>query len=278
MISAINNLIAEIILFVTSAAGTFWLNITLVDYSLWQATVDILLVAILFYWLMRLLIGTRAMNILFGLIVLGAIFLISQALKLLAISWLLHSLFTVILVAIPIIFQQELRAGLERLGRTKFFLAEKAKEIDLTINEIIEACLFMAKNHIGALIAFKMDVVLTEYIDTGVKIDARISKELLGTIFSKSAPLHDGACVIDRDRVVAAGVILPHSFKNYGHAFGTRHKAALALSESTDARSIVISEERGSISLVEDGKLEEEVTAERLQRFLQTLYRRKKVK
>ncbi|MEK7528202.1 MAG: diadenylate cyclase CdaA [Patescibacteria group bacterium] len=274
--SALNDFISQLILVVAGSAGTFWRNVTLVDFSAWQVFFDILLVAVLFYWMIRLLSGSRAINIILGLIILAALFLVSKAFELVAMSWLLSRLFTVILVAIPIIFQQELRAGLEKLGRTKFFLAQEKKEIDFLISEVVEACLAMAEHRIGALLVFRGEVSLTEYVESGVMLNAKISKELIRSIFSKNAPLHDGAVIIEDGLVVAAGVTLPQSFRNYGHAFGTRHKAALAVSEATDARVIVISEERGTISLAFRGTMEQGVKAEQIQQFLEKIYRKKK--
>lgn len=276
MLHAINSVISKFIFFIADKAETFWANLTLVDYSPWQFTVDLILVAILFYWLMILVSGTRAFNMILGLVILAVIFFISQALQLLALGWLLERLFTVVLVAIPIIFQQELRRGLEKLGKTKFFLARRAKEIDFLKSEIIEACLRMAKHHIGALIVLRKEVSLKEYVDTGIQLSAKVSKELLISIFIPTSPLHDGAVIIDEGRVVAAACVLPHSFKEYGHAFGTRHKAALALTEATDAHVIVISEQKGTVGFVSEGELEENVTPERLASLLDQTFKVKK--
>lgn len=275
--NAISQAIANFISGITDATRNFWENINISQYSAFQVFIDILLVAILFYWLIQLIRGSRATNIVFGLIVITLVFAVSRWLQLLALGWLLDRLLTVILVAIPIIFQQELRRGLEKLGRTKFFLAQEAKEIDFVRSEIISACVEMAKQRIGALVVFRGEVSLKEYIDTGVLLSARISKELILSIFSKDSPLHDGAVIIDGNRIVAAGCVLPHSFKEYGHKFGTRHKAALGLSETTDAKVFVISEQRGTVSSVVDGEIEEDITPERAQVILTTILTPKKL-
>lgn len=244
-------------------------NINVSEYSAFQVTIDILLVAVLFYWLIMLIRGSRATNIMLGLIVLAFVFAISRWLQLLALGWLLDRLLTVILVAIPIIFQQEFRRGLEKLGRTKFFLAKEAKEIDFVRSEIIEACVEMAKKKTGALIVFRGEVSLTEYVDTGIILSSRVSKELLLSIFAHGSPLHDGAVIIDDNKIVAAGCVLPHSFKDeYGHKFGTRHKAALGLSESTDANIFVVSEQRGVVSFVSNGVMKEDISPEQAQKLL----------
>ncbi len=268
MLGAINSFFAKLIFFIADQAETFWGNLTLVDYSAWQFVIDIFLVAVIFYWIIALISGTRAINILFGLVILAVIFLISNALQLLALGWLLERLFTVALVAIPIIFQQELRRGLEKLGKTKFFLAKKAKEIDFLKSELIEACFKMAKQKIGALIVLRREVSLKEYIDTGILLHAKVSKELLISIFTVSSPLHDGATIIDDGKIIAAACVLPHSFKEYGHTFGMRHKAALALTEATDAHVIVVSEEKSSVGFASAGALEDNVSPEKLSQLL----------
>lgn len=268
MIDAISEIAAQFIHAVSQFGRNLFENLNVSQYSTLQVVLDILLVAVLFYWLVMLIRGSRATNILVGLLFLGLVFALSRWLNLLALGWLLDRLLTVILVAIPIIFQQELRRGLEKLGRTKFFLAQEAKEIDLLRSSLIEACFDMAKRKVGALVVFRCEVSLKEYIDTGVPLGAKISKELLFSLFSRESPLHDGAVIVDQNRIVAAGCVLPHSFKEYGHKFGTRHKSALGLSEATDAKVLVVSEERGTVSYVEDGRIEADISPERCQKIL----------
>lgn len=275
--SQLSQLIAYFIGALSDATRNFWQNLNVSQYSGLQVALDILLVAILFYWLIMLIRGTRATNIMLGLIVVALVFAVSRWLQLLALGWLLDRLLTVILVAIPIIFQQELRRGLEKLGRTKFFLAQEAKEIDFVRSEIIEAVFDMAKKKIGALIVFRGEVSLKEYLDTGVLLHARISKELLFSLFTSGSTLHDGALIIDQNRIIGGGCVLPHSFKEYSHKFGTRHKAALGLSETTDAKVIVVSEQRGSVSFVSDGNIEEDISPERLQILLNEILKSKKL-
>lgn len=276
MINAFSRGFAQFILVITEATRNFWENLNVFQYSPFQITIDILLVAILFYWIIMIFRGSRASNILLGLIVLAILFAVSRFFDLLAVGWLLDRLLTVILVAIPIIFQQELRRGLEKLGRTKFFLAQEAKEIDFLKSEIIEVCWQLASRRLGGLIVFRGEVNLKEYVDTGVDLYSRVSKELLLSIFSHESPLHDGAVIIDQSRIIAAGCVLPHSFKEYGHRFGTRHKAALGLSEATDARVLVISEQRGTVSYVFDGNIEENITQERAGNILTEIFAPKK--
>ncbi len=180
---AIGAFLAGIINGIAHFATTIWQNLDLTQYSLFQIILDVLLVAVLFYWLIMIIRGTRATNIVLGFVVIVIVFAISRWFNLVALGWLLDRLLTVILVAIPIIFQQEIRRGLEKLGKTKFFLAQEAKEIDITISELIETCFEMGQKKIGALIVFKGEVSLKEYLDTGVALHAHVSRELLLSLF-----------------------------------------------------------------------------------------------
>jgi diadenylate cyclase len=271
--------IADFIFFVGGITQSFWENLTLLNFAPIQIAIDIILVSILFYFIFLLLKGSRAVNILIGLSIIGLVFLISQAFNLVALGWLLERFFTVLLVAIPIIFQQELRMGLEKLGHTKLFSNFKSGHIDRIISGIVEACEVMAKEKTGALIVFQHQTPLKEYVDTGVELDAKVSKELLLTTFKKNTPLHDGAVIIDKDRVLAASCILPHTYKNQSSEMGTRHKAALGLSENTDASVIVISEERGAISWARKGQIDKNISLEQLQEKLKTVLKpNKKIK
>ncbi len=264
----ISKWIAEFIFSIGHQAQSFWENLTLLNYSFVQVTIDIILVSVLFYYLFLLLRGSRAVNILLGLIFIGFVFILSKALQLATLGWILDRFFTVVLVAIPVIFQQEIRMALEKLGHTKFSLSEKAKEINLIVSSIVEACDQMAKEKVGALIVFENTIPLKEYVDTGVSMQSKVSKPLILSIFQPKSPLHDGAVIVKDGQIVAAACLLPHSFKNYGQILGTRHKAALGLSETTDAKIIVVSEEKGSISVVEKGNLERNITTAHLQNIL----------
>ncbi len=260
--------IAEAVLFIGQEAQGFWDNLTLLNFSPAQVIIDILLVSILFYYIFILLKGTRAVNILIGLVVIGFIFAVSKALQLVTLGWLLDRFFTVVLVAIPVIFQQELRMALERIGHTKISLSQKEKELNALISNIVESCDYMGKHKIGALIVLENSVPLKEYVDTGIPLNAKISKELILSIFMNRSPLHDGAIIIKDGVLVAASCVLPHSFKTYSQVLGTRHKAALGLSENTDAKIIVISEEKGTISYAQNGHLDQNISLARLQILL----------
>ncbi len=269
-----NRVIADFILFTSQELTAFWQNIQLLNFSYPQVIIDILLVSVLFYFIFVLLRGTRAVHILFGLIIIAILFLMSKWLDLIALGWLLDQFLTVTLIAIPVIFQQELRMGLEKLGKTKIFHNVTAEQIEAMVTGILSACEQLKEKKIGALIVLKNETSLSAYAETGVSMNADVSKELLVNIFMPRSPLHDGAVLIQNGKIRAAACILPPSFKSYGHAFGTRHKAAIGLSEETDAHIIVVSEEKGTLSYAKDGKIDKNITIEQLSRQLKRFYRK----
>ncbi len=268
----INKTIADFLLFISREASTFWENISLLRFSAPQVIIDIIIVSIVFYYIFTLIKGSRAIHILIGLAILAFIFIISQVLQLFATSWLLDRFLTVILVAIPVIFQQELRRGLEKLGQTKIFSGNDIKATDIQISNMVEATVQMSKSKTGALIVLKRDVNLNEYAETGVQINGKVSKELLLNIFQPKSPLHDGAVILKGGTIIAAGCVLPHSYKHADKSLGTRHKAAIGLSENTDAHIIVVSEEKGIISYALNGRLQKNITPEILQEHLEKFY------
>lgn len=271
----INKGIADFVFFIGREAGAFWENLVLLQFSWPQVIIDILLVSIVFYYLFILLKGSRAIHILIGLAILAFVFILSKALQLFATGWLLDRFLTLILVAIPVIFQQELRRGLEKLGQTRLFTSHEVQASNILISNLVEASITMAKEKMGALIVLNKEVSLAEYAETGVPINGKMSKELLLNIFFPKSPLHDGAVIIKGDTIVAAACVLPHSYKMTDRSLGTRHKAAIGLAENTDAHIIVISEEKGTISYAHDGRLERNIPPEKLQQFLEEFYRPK---
>ncbi|MBD3156403.1 TIGR00159 family protein, partial [Candidatus Peregrinibacteria bacterium] len=273
--SFINNAIADFILFISRELGAFWENLVLMQFSWPQVVIDILLVSIVFYYLFVLLRGSRAVHILIGLAILAFIFVLSNILQLFATGWLLDRFLTLILVAIPVIFQQELRRGLEKLGQTRIFSSNEVKASTIQISALVEASVLMAKSKIGALIVLHRDVSLNEYAETGVAINGKVTKELLLTIFYPKTSLHDGAVIVKGEKIVAAACVLPHSYRSHDHNLGTRHKAAIGLAENTDAHVIVISEERGTISYAHRGRLTRDISPEQLQKFLEDFYKPK---
>jgi diadenylate cyclase len=221
---------------------------------------DVLIVTFLLYKLFTLMKGTRAVSMFFGLIMLFILSVMAQWLNLMALNWIISSLKTVWVVAFVIIFQPELRRALASLGQRGFLRRFFTVEETGLIPEIIKSTTRMAEKGIGAIIVLEKDMGLKNYIETGTKLDARVTAELLETIFTPPSPLHDGAVIIQNDRVAAAGCILPLTQdQRLTAALGTRHRAAIGLSEETDAMVIVVSEESRAISYAQGGKLKRKI-------------------
>jgi len=238
--------------------------------------VDILLVALIFYLLLRLFQGTQAIQLLRGIIFLVLVIaLLSSLLKLRAFTWLIRNSIPALLIAIPVIFQPELRRALERIGRrgTLWGRAWREEALERTIQEIVDACEALSEHRHGALIVLERTTGLQDYIETGAKLDAAISSELLQTIFFPSTALHDGAVVLRGERIVAARCLLPlaEHLAAQGHV-GTRHRAALGITEQTDAVAIVVSEETGIIAVAHDDHMIRPLGQERLASVLRTFY------
>ncbi len=222
--------------------------------------IDILIVSYLLYRLFSLMRGTRAVHMFFGLIVLFILSVIAQWVNMIALNWLIASLRTVWVIAFVIIFQPELRRALAMMGQNPVLSRFVSVRETGMVPEIIKAVSSMAQRKTGALIVLEKDMGLKNYVETGTKIDAKVTSELLGTIFTPPSPLHDGAVIIQNDRVVAAGCILPLTHDpRVTSALGTRHRAALGLSEETDAIVVIVSEETGTIAYAEGGKLHRKI-------------------
>ncbi|NLM52102.1 MAG: TIGR00159 family protein [Firmicutes bacterium] len=226
----------------------------------WRSILDIAIVTYVFYKAIVVIRGTRAEQLVKGLAVLLIATVVSRELELYAFNWMLNNLMTVGIVAIPIVFQPELRRGLETLGRGKIFTRTSQVygdiDFDTMLAEIIKAVQVMVKKRIGALIILERETGLNEFIETGIAIDGLVSAELLINIFMPHSPLHDGALIIRGNRVMAAGCFLPLTENpNISKELGTRHRAALGISEQSDAVCIIVSEETGVVSLTQNGKL-----------------------
>jgi len=268
----ISKWIASFILLIGDQGQIFWSNLALMNYSIIQILADILIVSVIFYFIFLLLKGSRAVHVLIGLAVITIIYLIGRTFELVTLNWILDKFFMITLVAIPVIFQKELRMGLEKLGHTKLsigdFNNQKTEEL---INTLVTTSEYLATNKIGALIVLENKNPLKEYIETGIKINAKVSKELLETIFFPKTALHDGAVIISNNTIIAASCILPTTFEQVQSDLGTRHKAAIGLSDTSDAFIIVISEEKGTISFAEQGKLKRNLSPIALQKILTQL-------
>lgn len=222
--------------------------------------IDIIIVAVIFYKLLMLIRETRAEQLIKGLIVLLAVFNISKVLQLHMIQYILENTFTVGIFAILVVFQPELRRALEYIGRTRWLsvsISEIIKEeMKENIEEIVTAVSTLSRTKTGALIVLERETGLNEIMDTGTVLDAKISSLLITNIFEHNAPLHDGAMLIKKEKIMAAACFLPLSTKSHiSKELGTRHRAALGMVENSDALVIVVSEETGGISIAMDGEL-----------------------
>jgi diadenylate cyclase len=242
----------------------------------WLSVVDVLLVALIFYGLLRLFQGTQAVSLLRGILVVALVVAMATALfPLTAFSWLLRNSLPVILVAIPVVFQPELRRALERLGRTNPLLGRSAPAdvAQRVIYEIVRAVEMLAREKTGALIVLEGETGLEEHIESGQRIDGRVSARLLTTIFFPNTALHDGAVIIRGDRLVAAGCVLPLTARALSDSsLGTRHRAAVGITEQNDALAITVSEETGIVSIARNGRIVRRLDSQRLRRILQTFY------
>ena len=236
---------------------------------------DILIVVILFYWVYLFLRQTRAIRILYGFIILIAAMFIARIFNLILLNFILKYLTTAMVVAIPIVFQPELRGALEKLGRPRFWSDITISRDELTdmVEEIHDACKNFATQRIGALIVIQRTGGLKEYIENGIYIEAKVSAVILNSIFFPKSPLHDGAVIIVGNQIVCASSILPVAEVEASRNLGTRHRAAIGITQESDAVAIVVSEESGSISIASGGALERRVTGERLKSKLQRLLR-----
>ncbi len=244
--------------------------------SLWRMTTaaaDILLVAYVIYRVLLLIRGTRAVSVLGGLFLLLAIHLVARWIGLATFDWLVGSFLTYGLAfGLVVVFQDEIRRGLARLGSNRILgRFDRATGRD-TVDEVAGAAEAMAARRVGALIVIERIADLADYAQTGIPVDARVSKELLETVFHPGSALHDGAAIVRSGRLVAARCMLPRSSQQSDRQLGTRHLAALGLSEEVDAPVVVVSEERGEIALAIGGRLHRPLDGASLRRFLHRLY------
>ncbi len=239
----------------------------------WWDLVDIIIVSILIYEALKLIRGTRAMQMAIGSLLVAALFYGSRLLPLQTVNWLIRNVLAYVVIAAIVLFQQDIRRALSQLGRAPFFrYFAQAEQSAESIEEVITAAGLLAKKRVGAIIVFEREIGLRNYIESGIPIDAILSYDLLTTIFQPSTPLHDGAVIVQETRIAAAACFLPLTVSpKLDRDLGTRHRAAIGLTEESDAVAIVISEERGEISLSLQGRIERGLSTERLRERLQTL-------
>jgi diadenylate cyclase len=239
---------------------------------------DIGLVSLILYRLLLIIKGTKAAQMLIGLGILLLASLASRYLELFTIDWIVQSFFAQIVIAIIVLFQPEIRRALAHMGETQFLTFTKAEELK-SLEEIVRAAISLANRKIGALIVIERDTSLKDFVEVGTFLDARVSKELLMSIFHPTSPIHDGAVIIKGNRIAAAGCFLPITLSSeLSKSLGTRHRAGIGLTEETDAVALIVSEETGWISMSLDGKLETKLDMGTLRDMMTDIFAAAKVK
>jgi diadenylate cyclase len=235
----------------------------------WRDALDILIVAVITYAMLRLIRGTRAVQMALGLLAVFVVYGFALLFQLVALTTILKALIFYVPFAIIVLFSHELRRGLAAFGRTPFFSLFSGYHAEETISEIVLALTSLSARRVGALIVLERREGLKTYIENGSPIDAVVSYELLVTLFAPGTPLHDGAAIISGDRIAAAASFLPLSLKEgLPKRYGTRHRAAIGVTEETDALALLVSEERGTISLAREGEMQEDLDAKSLRDLL----------
>jgi uncharacterized protein (TIGR00159 family) len=238
----------------------------------WQDGLDILILAVLIYWGINLIRGTRAVPMLIGLGVVYGVYFLSGRFEIYTINVLLQNLLGWSLILVFIVFQNDIRRALTQVGTGPLFSSRDRIAQSQAVEELVKGVISMASRRVGALVVLQNEVGLNEYIEVGTRLDAQVSKELVASIFIPGSPIHDGALIIQHGRITAAGCFLPLTTNpTVSKTLGTRHRAAIGLTEETDAVAIVVSEEDGMVSLVREGKITRDVDAATLRTALQRL-------
>lgn len=233
---------------------------------------DILLVAFIVYRILLLIKGTRTVQMLVGLAVLLVVYVASQVGGLFTLNWLLENFLSSIILVIVVIFQNDIRRALMHMGRNPFFADQSFREEDKAIDELVRGCTFLAGRRYGALLVIERETGINDFLEIGTELDAKISADLLGAIFHPQSPIHDGALIIQRGRLTRAGCFLPLTQNpSVSPRLGTRHRAAIGLTELVDAVAIVVSEETGKVSVVVSGKMTRDLDSITLRKVLRRL-------
>jgi diadenylate cyclase len=244
----------------------------IIEQLRWQDILDILLVWLILYRVLLLIRGTRAVEMLIGIGVLLVMSLLAGYLKIYTIDWLIQSFWAYIVIAVIVLFQPEIRRALAQMGKSPFFRTTSAEELK-SLDEIVKSAASLSARKIGALIILERDTSLKDYIEIGTYLEARVTRELLLSIFHPTSPIHDGAVVISGNKIVAAGCFLPISFRpDIDRLLGTRHRAALAITEETDAVVVIVSEETGNISTAIAGEIEKRADMAHLRNILTDIF------
>ncbi len=233
-------------------------NIRLADLA------DVLIITVLVYWLIGLIRGTRAVQMVYGLLTVGVLYWTAQYFELYTLSWILSTFLSSAILILVVLFQNDIRRALTQVGRWRVFAGTRREQSEL-LEEIARTATMLAARRVGALLVLERRVHLNDYLDAGTRVDARVTRELLVSIFLPQSPIHDGAVIIRDGRIVAAGCFLPLTASPaISKSLGSRHRAAIGVTEESDAVVVVISEEEGLISLVHEGRMVKAVDAKEL--------------
>jgi uncharacterized protein (TIGR00159 family) len=235
----------------------------------WVDALDILLVGFIVFELLRFIRGTHAVQIALGGMVLVVLYWISALLNLQTVNWLLRTFLPFLMFGVIVIFQSEIRKALAHLGRTPFLGSAATRQKTEVVDEVVLAATTLSSQRTGAIVALEREIGLRSYIETGITLDAELTYDLLVNVFHPATPLHDGAVIVQGNRVAAAACFLPLTVNpELSRTLGSRHRAAIGLSEDTDALAVVVSEETGAVSLVEDGQIRRGLDGPALRRAL----------
>jgi diadenylate cyclase len=239
----------------------------------WRDLLDIAIVSVLIYEVLKLIRGTRAAQMALGGALLAGLLVISQVADLQTVNWLIRNMVGYIVFAAIVLFQSDIRRALAHLGRAPFFrLLERSDTADEAVEEIVVAASMLATQRVGAIIAIEREIGLRNYIEGGIPLDAKVTYDLIVAIFQPTSPLHDGAIIVQEERIAAAACFLPLTVNpRLSRELGSRHRAAIGLTEENDAVAVVVSEETGTISLVIEGRIERELTQDDLRVRLRRL-------
>lgn len=237
------------------------------------AVIDILLMAMIIYQLFMFIRGTRAAQMVTGMmLIVGAVYAFSQLYPLTTFNWMMSKFYSSFIIILVILFQEDIRMMLSRMGKKSFLAATETFSSKQILDEVTRAAAALASKRIGALIVLERNIILSRYVDVGILLDSRVSKEILVSIFHPSSPIHDGAVIIQQGRIAAAGCFLPLTRdEDTDPNLGTRHRAGIGISQVTDALVVLVSEEGGSVSLVVDGQVSRGLDVKELRKALRNL-------
>src|SRR5215213_2727672 len=239
----------------------------------WWDILDILIVSILIYEFLKLIRGTRAVQMAAGSLLIVGLFYVSRLLPLQTVNWMIRNMLAFVAFAAIVIFQSDIRRALAHFGQAPFFrYLNRQQAANETIEELVVAATMLSSQKTGAIIAIEREIGLRNYIESGIPLDATLTYDLILTIFQTGSQLHDGAVIVQEDRVAAAACFLPLTVNpRVSRELGTRHRAAIGLTEESDAAAVVVSEETGQIALALDGRIERGLTPDQLRERLRTL-------